>query len=72
VAVNVRLWELGEYRDHDKYYPALIDPDWINGQLTLTTVSIGENRVKVWATVDLARVRILNMMCYSRVDIFLQ
>ena len=55
-AVNVRLWELGEYRDHDARLPHLIDPRWINGQLARTTVSIGSTRTKVWATVDLAKV----------------
>jgi len=56
-ALNVRLWELGEYRDHDAYLPPLIDPRWIKGQLARTTVSIGPSRTKVWATVDLAKVR---------------
>ena len=60
-AVNVRLWELGEYRHHDVHFLALIDPDWIQGQLALTTVSIGPSRAKVWATVDLAKVHTLNM-----------
>ena len=56
-AVNVRLWELGEYQDHDARLPHLIDPHWINRQLARTTVSIGSTRTKVWATVDLAKVR---------------
>jgi hypothetical protein len=67
--VNVRLWEIGEYRNHDALYPALIDPDWINGQLALTTVSIGENRSKVWATVDLAKVCTLHTISNERSDI---
>jgi hypothetical protein len=61
--VNVRLWELGEYRNYDASYPALIDPDWINGQLALTTVCIGKDKSKAWATVNLAKVRNLNMVC---------
>ena len=56
IAVNVHLWELGEYQDVEARLPALIDPDWIQGQLALTTVSIGRTKTKVWATVDLAKV----------------
>jgi hypothetical protein len=67
--VNVHLWELGEYRDYDVYYPALIDPDWINGQLAFTTVSIGENRAKVWASVDLAKVCNLITIFFEHIDI---
>ena len=60
--VGVRLWELGEYQGVNVHtLPALIDPDWIKGQLALTTVSIGENRAKVWATVDLAKVRYIRL-----------
>jgi hypothetical protein len=56
-AVNVCLWELGEYQDHDAQLLHLIHPRWINGQLARTMVSIGSTRTKVWATVDLAKVR---------------
>jgi len=45
---------LGEYNDH---LPAFIDPDWIKGQLAMATVSVGQNKTKVWATIDLAKVR---------------
>lgn len=55
-SVNVHLWELGEYRDQDTQLPPLINPEWIYSQLALTTVSIGESRQKVWATIDLAKV----------------
>jgi hypothetical protein len=55
-AVNVRLWELEEYQDHHADLLPLIDPRWINSQLTRTMVSIGPSRMKVWATVDLAKV----------------
>jgi hypothetical protein len=61
-AVNVQLWELGEYRNHDTSLPSLIDPCWINSQLALTTVSIGQNKMKVWATIDLAKVRDSNIV----------
>jgi hypothetical protein len=70
--VNVHLWELAEYQDQDAGLPAFIDPEWIKGQVAMTTVSIGENRTKVWATVDLAKVRILYMPCYLFVDLRLQ
>jgi hypothetical protein len=56
-AVDVRLWELGEYQDRDSQLPLLIDPDWIIGQLAMTTVSVGEDKIKVWASIDLAKVR---------------
>ena len=56
-SVHVQLWELGEYLGHDAGVPGIIDPAWIKGQLALTTVSIGQDKAKVWATVDLAKVR---------------
>jgi hypothetical protein len=56
-SVNVRLWELGEYQGQETTLPHLIDPGWIKGYLARTTVSIGQDRLKVWATVDLAKVR---------------
>lgn len=59
--VNVRLWDLGEYQGQDAGLPAFIDLDWFKGQVAITTVSIGQSRTKVWATVDLTKVRILRM-----------
>jgi hypothetical protein len=61
-SVNVQLWALGEYQNHAASLPSLIDPCWINSQLALTTVSIGQNRTKVWATIDLAKVCNSNMV----------
>lgn len=55
--VGVRLWELGEYQTPDTHIPGLINPEWIAGQLALTMVTLGKDRVKVWATVELAKVR---------------
>ena len=55
-SVHVRLWELGEYQRPETGIPGLIDPCWIKGQLALTTISIGRDKAKVWATVDLAKV----------------
>lgn len=54
--VGVRLWELGEFHGNETRLPPLIDLDWIHSPLALTTVSIGPERQKVWATVDLAKV----------------
>ena len=59
-SVNVRLWELAEYIGPEAGVPHLVDPAWIKGQLALTTVSIGRDKTKVWATVDLAKVRHLD------------
>ncbi|KAG1723042.1 hypothetical protein EDB19DRAFT_1916289 [Suillus lakei] len=53
--VDVRLWELGEYQNHDTQLPELINPDWIVGQLAMTTVSIGENKIKAWASINLSK-----------------
>ncbi|KAG0701855.1 hypothetical protein DFH29DRAFT_999846 [Suillus ampliporus] len=50
-SVDICLWELGEYIDQDTQLPALIDLDWITGQVAMTTVSIGDTRTKVWATI---------------------
>ena len=61
-AVNIQLWELGEYWNHNTSLPSLIDPCWINNQLALTTVSICQNKTKVWATIDLAKVCDSNMV----------
>jgi len=36
--VNVHLWELGEYQDPEARLPALINPDWIKGQLTVISI----------------------------------
>ena len=52
---------LGEYQERDADFPVLIDPGWIKGQLAMTTVSIGQSRTKVWATIDLAKVRSLHI-----------
>ena len=55
-ALGVRLWELGEYQTLESQLPSLVDLDWIGNLLALTVVSVGEDRRKVWATVDLAKV----------------
>jgi hypothetical protein len=55
--VNIQLWDLGEYHSCDSQLPPLINLDWIQGQLAMTMVSIGPERHKVWATIDLAKVR---------------
>ena len=55
-ALGVRLWELGEYQTLESQLPSLVDLDWISNLLALTVVSVGEDRRKVWATVDLAKV----------------
>jgi len=60
--INVRLWEIEEYEVHNADFPALIDPEWIQGQLALTTVSIGHSKTKVWATINLAKVRTSNVI----------
>jgi len=54
--VGVCLWELREHQVPDTIFPGLINPEWIVGQLAPTMVSIGQDRVKVWATVELAKV----------------
>ncbi|KAG1719169.1 uncharacterized protein EDB91DRAFT_1089485 [Suillus paluster] len=45
--VDVYLWELGEYLDHDTQLPHLIDPDWVMGQLAMMTVSVSKSKTKV-------------------------
>ena len=70
--VNVRLWDLGEYQGQEAGFPAFIDPDWIKGHLAMTTVSIGQSRTKVWATIGLAKVRILHMTSDLIYDLCLQ
>ncbi|KIK81093.1 hypothetical protein PAXRUDRAFT_35984 [Paxillus rubicundulus Ve08.2h10] len=53
-----RMWWLKswtEYTTEDTQLPMLISPAWIHGHLALKTVSIGANRVKAWATIDLAK-----------------
>jgi hypothetical protein len=70
--VNVCLWDLGEYQDDDAAFPAFINPDWIKGHLAMSTVSIGQSRIKVWATIDLAKVRILGMTSDLDSDLCLQ
>ncbi|KAG1721249.1 hypothetical protein EDB19DRAFT_1917412 [Suillus lakei] len=39
----------------DAGLPELINPDWIVGQLAMTTVSIGENKIKAWASINLSK-----------------
>ncbi|KAG1790943.1 uncharacterized protein HD556DRAFT_1445718 [Suillus plorans] len=56
-SVSVQLWTLGEYLEDEVQLPRLIDPDWINGQLAMTTVSVSVEKTKVWATINLAKVR---------------
>ncbi|KAG2066534.1 hypothetical protein BDR04DRAFT_1121077 [Suillus decipiens] len=46
----------GEYCDRDTQLPLLIDPDWIVGQLGMTTVSLGDSRTKVWASIEIVKV----------------
>ncbi|KAG1732954.1 hypothetical protein EDB19DRAFT_1831114 [Suillus lakei] len=53
---DVHLWVLGEYCDHDTQLPLLIDPDWIVRQLGMTTVSLGDSRTKVWASIEIVKV----------------
>lgn len=53
--MSVRLWELEEYWGTETQLPGLIDLDWIHGHLARTIVSVGPDRVKVWATIDLAK-----------------
>lgn len=60
--MNVRLWELGEYLGPEGQLPTLIDPDWIQGHLALTMVTLGRDKTKVWATVDLEKVRISTLI----------
>ena len=62
-SVHVRLWELGEYQSPGSGVAGLINPAWIKGQLALSTVSIGCNKAKVWATVDLAKVCRVDIIC---------
>lgn len=52
-SVSVQLWTLGEYIEDETQLPRLIDPDWINSQLAMTTVSVGVKKTKVWVTIDL-------------------
>ena len=66
------MWDLGEYRDSDTDFPAFVDPDWIKGHIAMTTVSIGESRTKVWATVDLAKVRVLHIASDLKYDLRVQ
>ncbi|KAI0282680.1 hypothetical protein BC826DRAFT_974159 [Russula brevipes] len=54
--VDVRLWEIAEYQQNNNlHFPALFDPHWIQGQIALTTVAVGRERTKVWATIDLKK-----------------
>jgi hypothetical protein len=63
---NVHLWVLGEYYDRDTQLPLLIDPDWIVGQLGMTTVSLGDNRIKVWASIEISKVRDTHLQKLTR------
>jgi hypothetical protein len=56
-SVSVRLWKLEEYEGLDTQLPSLIDLQCIHGHLACTVVSIGEYQEKVWATINLAKVR---------------
>ncbi|KIK79290.1 hypothetical protein PAXRUDRAFT_769942, partial [Paxillus rubicundulus Ve08.2h10] len=58
-SVDVRLWELGEYVGPDSQLPQLIDLDWMQSLLGRTTVSLGDDRRKAWATIDLAKVCVM-------------
>lgn len=40
----------------DTQLPQLIDLDWLRCLLGMTVISIGKERRKVWATVDLSKV----------------
>lgn len=57
--ISVFVWELGEYWDCDCQLLLLIEPDWIVSQLGMTTISIGENNTKVWATINLSKVWVI-------------
>ena len=59
--VHVRLWELGEYQSPETGVPSLVDPAWVKGQLARSTISIGHDKAKVWATIDLAKVCYVDM-----------
>lgn len=67
-SVQVRLWELGEYRSPETGPSSLIDPEWIKGQVALTIVSIGQDKLKLWATVDLAKVRHIGTSCDKHIN----
>jgi len=58
----VRLWQLGEYQTQESQLPSLIDLDWICNLVALTVVSVGEDGHKVWAMVDLAKVRSVTIL----------
>lgn len=68
----MRLWELGEYRDRDTQLPPLINPDWIVGQLAMTTVSLGASRTKVWASIEIIKVSVFLGLCSTQSNIWLQ
>lgn len=55
-AASVNRWELEEYVGEDTQLLMLVPLTWISGQLVLKTVSIGSERTKIWATIDLAKV----------------
>ncbi len=70
--VDVHLWEIAEYQGLGADLSAFIDPDWITRQVGITTISIGENGTKVWATMDLVKVHNLHMTFYLFYDLRLQ
>jgi hypothetical protein len=68
--VDVRLWDLGEFQERDAGLPFFVNPEWIIGQLAMTTVSIGQSKTKVWATIDLSKVRILRAATSFSTELF--
>ncbi|KAF8834357.1 hypothetical protein BDN67DRAFT_1016592 [Paxillus ammoniavirescens] len=42
-SVNVRLWELGEFRGQESQLPELIELDWLHSLLGMAVVSIGKD-----------------------------
>jgi len=55
-SANVQLWEPDGYLTEDTQLLKLICPGWIKGHLALNLVTVGEGRVKVWVTIDMAKV----------------
>ena len=58
--VGVHFWNLDEYLGPDTLIPTLVDPSWIHTHLSLKTISVGTDRKKVWATINLVKVRSAN------------
>jgi hypothetical protein len=63
-SVNVHLWELGQYISQDSHLPQLIDLNWLQSLLGMAVVSVGEERRKVWATIDLSKVIHITFLCH--------